>query len=115
MSNIKYFLLYHIMVNRKRRENRRSKLSNLDNSIRIRTKEERRGEVTKIIQSLQTLNLNPGDYQPIRVLYNLLQTYIQDGERIEVNIPFPEIHKQIVGVLAIRLTEPVVVKLTKEL
>ena len=103
------------MVNRKRRENRRSKQSNVDMIIRNRTKEERRGEVTKIIQSLQTLNLNPGDYQPIRVLYNLLQTYIQDGERIEVNIPFPEIHKQIVGVLAIRLTEPVVVKLTKEL
>ena len=103
------------MVNRKRRENRRAKLSNVERMIRIRTKEDRQMEATKIIQSLQTLNLNPGDYEPIRVLYNLLRTYIQDGERIEVNIPFPEIHKQIVGVLAIRLTEPVVVKLTKEL
>lgn len=65
----------------------------------------------KRVQSLQTLNLNPGDYEPIRVLYNLLRTYIQNGERIEVNIPFPEIHKHIVGVLAIRLTEPVVVKI----
>ena len=97
------------MVNNKK--NKRSKKKNLIN----RTKEERQAEVTKIIQSLQTLNLNPGDYQPIRILYNLLQKYIRDGERIEVNIPFPEIHKQIVGVLAIRLTEVVVVKLTKEL
>ena len=103
------------MVNRKRRENRRSKQSNVENIIRNRTKEERQGEVTKILQSLQTLNLNPGNYEPIRVLYNLLRTYIQDGARIEVNFPFPEIHKQIVGVLAIRLTDPVVVKLTKEL
>ncbi len=97
------------MVNNKK--NKRSKKKNLIN----RTKEERQAEVTKIIQSLQTLNLNPGDYQPIRILYNLLQKYIRDGERIEVNIPFPEIHKQIVGVLAIRSTEVVVVKLTKEL
>ena len=103
------------MVNRKRRENRRSKQSNVEKIIRNRNKEERQTEVTKIIQSLQTLNLSPGDYKPIRILYNLLQIYIQNGERIEVNIPFPEIHKQIVGVLAIRLTEPVVVKLTKEL
>ena len=104
-----------LRLNRKRRENRRSKQSNVEIMIRNRTKEDRQSEATKIIQSLQTLNLNPGDYEPIRVLYNLLRTYIQDGERIEVNIPFPEIHKQIVGVLAIRLTEPVVVKLTKEL
>ena len=103
------------MVNRKRRENRRAKLSNVERMIRIRTKEDRQMEATKIIQSLQTLNLNPGDYEPIRALYNLLQKYIQEDERIEVNIPFPEIHKQIVGVLAIRLTEPVVVKLTKEI
>ena len=102
-------------LNRKRRENRRSIQSNVEIMIRNRTKEDRQSEATKIIQSLQTLNLNPGDYEPIRVLYNLLRTYIQDGERIEVNIPFPEIHKQIVGVLAIRLTEPVVVKLTKKL
>lgn len=101
--------------NRKRRENRRSKQSKVGKMIRNRTKEERQAEVTKILQSLQTLNLNPGDYEPIRILYNLLRIYIQNGERIEVNIPFPEIHKQIVGVLAIRLTEQVVVKLTKEL
>lgn len=100
--------------NKKRRENRQSKQLKAGKIIKNRSKEERQAEVTKIIQSLQTLNLNPGDYQPIRILYNLLRTYIQDGERIEVNIPFPEIHKQIVGVLAIRLTEPVVVKLTKE-
>ena len=101
--------------NKKRRENRRSKLSTIEKIVKNRSKQERQAEVTKILQSLQTLDLNPGDYAPIRVLYNLLRRYIQDGERIEVNIPFPEIHKQIVGVLAIRLTEPVVVKLTKEL
>ena len=95
--------------------NKKNKRSKKNKDLINRTKEERQAEVTKIIQSLQTLNLNPGDYQPIRILYNLLQKYIRDGERIEVNIPFPEIHKQIVGVLAIRLTEEVVVKLTKEL
>ena len=58
----------------------------------------------------------PPDFSGIyfEFMTNLLRIYIQNGERIEVNIPFPEIHKQIVGVLAIRLTELVVVKLTKE-
>jgi len=99
------------MVNRKKRGNRRPLGDKYPNN---RSKEERQREATKIIQSLQKLNLSPGEYEPIRILYNLLQRYIQDGERIEVNIPFPEIHKQIIGVLAIRLTEQVVVKLTKE-
>ena len=41
-----------------------------------RTKIERQAEATKIIQSLQKLNLNPGDYEPVRNLYNLLQKYL---------------------------------------
>tara|TARA_Y100000748_G_scaffold247503_2_gene212117 strand:- start:930 stop:1250 length:321 start_codon:yes stop_codon:yes gene_type:complete len=105
------------MVNRKKRENRRRKnnVNHLGHGVsRNRTKEERQVEATKIIQSLQSLNLNPGQYQPVRTLYTLLQEYINLGERIEVSIPFPEIHKKIVGILAIRITESVVVKLTKE-
>ena len=103
-----------LRLNRKRRENRRSKQSNVEKMIRNRTKEERQTEATKIIQSLQTLNLNPGDYEPIRVLYNLLRTYIQDGERIEVNIPFPEINRRIKGVLAINKREDVTIALMNE-
>ena len=120
-------MIYHTyMVNRKKRENRRRKnnvnhvnhvnnVNHLGHGVsKNRTKEERQVEATKIIQSLQSLNLNPGEYQPVRTLYTLLQEYINQGERIEVSIPFPEIHKKIVGILAIRITESVVVKLTKE-
>ena len=37
--------------------------------------------------------------------------YINDGERIIINIPFPEIKKTIEGVLAINIKEEVAVRL----
>ena len=80
--------------------------------IEQRTKEERQEEAKKIIGSLNDLRLSI-DYDEVKELFGILQKYIQTGERIEVNIPFPAIGRRITGVLAINKTEQVVIRLTK--
>ena len=77
-----------------------------------RTVDNRKEEARKIIVSLNKLNLNPS-YPSVKELYNLLQIYINTGERLEINIDFSEINKKIVGVLAKKTTEQTVVKLQK--
>ena len=42
-----------------------------------------------------------------------MTTYINTGERLLVNIPFPELNRKIVGVLATSIREQVWVKLEK--
>ena len=53
-------------------------------------------------------------YEPIKKLYQKFKEYIQEGNRIEVNIPFPEINRRIKGILAISVREEVWVNLKNE-
>ena len=78
-----------------------------------RTREEKSKETKEIISSLQKLNLNPRDYEPVRDLYKLMSEYVDGEKRIVVNIEFSEIHKRIEGVLANKRTERVYVRLGK--
>ena len=78
-----------------------------------RTREEKSKETKEIISSLQKLNLNPRDYEPVRDLYKLMREYVDQEKRIVVNIEFSEIHKRIEGVLANKRTERVYVRLVK--
>ena len=77
-----------------------------------RTKEERMAEIKPILSKLSELQLNP-EYEPIKKLYLEIRRYIQEGERIEIKIPFPEIGRKIFGVLAINVREQVWVKMEK--
>uniref|UniRef100_A0A6C0CQB7 Uncharacterized protein n=1 Tax=viral metagenome TaxID=1070528 RepID=A0A6C0CQB7_9ZZZZ len=77
-----------------------------------RTKEERIAEIKPILSKLSELQLNP-EYEPIKKLYVEIKRYIQEGERIELKIPFPEIGRKILGVLATNVREQVWVKLEK--
>ena len=77
-----------------------------------RTKEERMAEIKPILSKLSELQLNP-EYEPIKKLYLEIKRYIQEGERIEIKIPFPEIGRKILGVLAINVREQVWVKMEK--
>ena len=45
-----------------------------------RTIEEKNIEVIKIITSLQKLNLNPRDYEPIRELYRQMNEYKKENK-----------------------------------
>ena len=77
-----------------------------------RKEEERNKEIMKIISKLTELNLNT-EYDAIKQLYTLMNTYIKSGERIPVNIPFPELKRKIIGILATSIREQVWVKLVK--
>ena len=62
---------------------------------------------------MNELNLTT-EYQAIKEFYNLMFKYINTGERIIINIPFPEIEKRIEGVLAINIKEEVAIRLKCE-
>jgi hypothetical protein len=76
----------------------------------FRTKKERHLEAKKIIENLNKLDLTIQS-PPVKNLFQLLQKYIQDGERIEVNIPFEEQNRTIKGVLETNIKNQVWVKL----
>ena len=78
-----------------------------------RTKEQRHDEIKEILKKLSELNLN-SIYEPIQQLYACFKEYIEEGNRIEINIPFPEAHRRIKGVLAISVRENVWVNLKNE-
>jgi len=56
-------------------------------------------------------NFFPIIYKPIRELYNIMNEYISRGERVIVNIPFPEIKKNIEGILSVNVKEEVWLRL----
>ena len=92
----------------KRKEKKKEKIQ-----PEYRTKEERMGEIKPILSKLSELQLNPS-YDEIRELYEHMKLYIANGDRIEINIPFPAINKKIIGVLAINKREQVWVMLQNE-
>ena len=71
-----------------------------------RNMEERKKEIHEIILKLNELKLN-NNYEPIQKLYRLFKIYIENGDRLIINIPFPEINKRIEGVLSINKNEEV--------
>ena len=93
------------------------KSSNLKKSTKIepeyRTIEERKDEVRIIIEKLNELKLSI-HHEPIKKLFVMMQRYIQEGERIKVNIPFPVMGRRIKGILAINKREEVWVMMEQE-
>jgi hypothetical protein len=78
-----------------------------------RTKEQRMAEVKPIIAKLSDLKIKAAHHDEIKELLTKIQVYIQQGERIEINIPFPIADVDIVGVLATDVSERVWLKFTR--
>ncbi len=93
--------------------NKKTKKKKVKKEIVYRTKEQRQEEVKNILKQLSEFNLTI-QYEPIKKLYQQFRTYIAEGSRMLVNIPFPEIDRRIKGLLAISVNEEVWVKLEKE-
>ena len=53
-------------------------------------------------------------YEPIKKLYKLFKTYINDAERINVSIPFPQINRRIKGLLPLNKKEDATIALIQE-
>jgi ribosomal protein S4 len=95
------------MSNKKKRTKKEKK------APEYRSKEERQSEVKHVLEQLNEYQLN-AKYQPVKKLYLNLKEYISKGERLIVNIPFPEINRRIKGVLAINKREDVTIALLNE-
>ena len=96
------------MGNKKKRKVKKEK-----KEPEYRTKEERQAEVKHILEQLSEFNLSP-TYDPVKKLYLKFKEYISGGNRLIVNIPFPEINRRIKGVLAINKREDVTIALMNE-
>lgn len=77
-----------------------------------RTLAERKAEVRAIIEKMGELGLNTA-YEEVVELYKLMRRYVQEGERVVVNIPFPAAGGKLSGVLATSVRERVWVKIEK--
>jgi hypothetical protein len=78
----------------------------------IRTREERAIEVHKIMSTLTEFGLTT-TYEPVKKLLPLLSQYVEEGVRINIDIPIDEIKRRIIGVLATSKREEVCVRLEK--
>lgn len=78
-----------------------------------RTKEQRMAEIKPIIQKLTDLKIKASEHEEIKELLTKIQIYIHQGERLEINIPFPIADLDIVGVLATDVNERVWVKFSR--
>jgi len=96
------------MINNKKKKVKREK-----KKIEYRTKQERQDEIREILIQLTHFNLDM-TYPPVKLLYKKFKEYITEGQRIVVNIPFPEINRRIKGILAISKNEDVTIALLNE-
>ncbi len=93
--------------------NKKKKKTKVKKEIVYRTKKERQEEVKNILKQLSEFDLDI-KYDPIKKLYQQFKMYIAEGNRILINIPFPEINRRIKGLLAISVNEEVWIKLERE-
>lgn len=76
-----------------------------------RTKEERQAEIKPIIIKLRELKLTIQEHTEIKELFIQMQRYINEGVKVELDIPFPAYNCCIKGILSIKRGEKVWVKL----
>ena len=81
--------------------------------VNLRTQEDRKKISIEIINMLSDLGLSIA-YEPIKKLYTVLRQYNIEGNRIEVNIPFPDINRRIKGILPMSIKEEPSVRLVYE-
>ena len=79
----------------------------------LRSKEERKIEAHKVVSKLNELQLTVA-YEPIKELFTILKDYINNGGKMEVNIPFPMINKRIKGLLPDTVNEQCFIALKHE-
>ena len=69
--------------------------------------------ILEVYFKLSKFELTPR-YEPVKELYKQFKQYIDTGDRIEINIPFPMINRRIKGLLAASVNENVWIKLKHE-
>lgn len=88
-------------------------MSEFDNDNRWKTKEERSECSKAILKQLSDLGLTV-KFPAVALLMRHIRDYINEGKRIKVSIPFPEVNRRIYGVLAIGKREETSITLKHE-
>ena len=78
---------------------------------KIKTQEERQAEVRPIIEKLTEMNITVLE-PPIKELFSKMRLFVQIGEKIEINIPYPKTNQIIEGVLHPKIGKRTWVKMT---
>ena len=65
---------------------------------KIKSQEERQAEVRPIIEKLTELNITVME-PPIKELFSKISLFVKNGEKTEVNIPYPKTNQIIEGIL----------------
>ena len=66
--------------------------------VEYKTKDERKEDIKNIIKELTKFELTP-TYEPVKELYKKFREFIETGNHVKVNIPFPMINRRIKGEL----------------
>ena len=81
--------------------------------IQYKTKEQRKEDVRNIIKELNKFELTLR-YEPVKKLYTHFKDFIENGNIVKVNIPFPMINRRIKGNLMPNVKADSVITLVKE-
>ena len=83
-------------------------------TIFYRSKIQRINEIKPILNKLSELNIKACEHEEIRELLQKIQIYIQEGEKVIVDSPFPIADVVIRGILEIDIEKRVWIKFTKD-
>ncbi len=75
-----------------------------------RNNEQKKLIILEIIKKINELNLST-EYPSIKILYELFKEYLDNDYSININIPFPEINRKIIGLLPINLKNKPIIKI----
>ena len=81
--------------------------------VEYKTKEQRKEDVRNIIKELNKFELTLR-YEPVKKLYAHFKDFIENGNVVKVNIPFPMINRRIKGNLKPNVKADSVITLVKE-
>jgi len=81
--------------------------------VQYKTKEQRKEDVRNIIKELNKFELTLR-YEPVKKLYAHFKDFIENGNIVKVNIPFPMINRRIKGNLMPNVKADSVITLVKE-
>lgn len=88
-------------------------MSDFNNNCNWKSREERSECSKAIIKQLSELGLTV-HYPAVRQLMQYIKDYINEGKRIKISIPFPEVNRRIHGILAIGKREETSITLKHE-
>lgn len=85
----------------------------MSKKIEYKSKEQRKDDVRNIIKELNKFELTLR-YEPVKKLYAHFKDFIDNGNVVKVNIPFPMINRRIKGNLMPNVKADSVITLVKE-